>query len=82
MQLIININSEMLCAIYLILYLFLQININIFSQVVNETLRIANIIGGVFRRAITDITIKGTLLEKTLLSLNSRFVLFMILCSI
>ena len=32
---------------------------------VNETLRIANIIGGVFRRAMTDVTIKGILLEKT-----------------
>lgn len=28
-------------------------------QVVNETLRIANIIGGVFRRAMTDVNING-----------------------
>lgn len=30
------------------------------SQVINETLRVANIIGGVFRRANTDIHFKGT----------------------
>lgn len=29
------------------------------TQVVNETLRMANIIGGIFRRAMTDIDIKG-----------------------
>ncbi|KAL8093623.1 3beta,22alpha-dihydroxysteroid 3-dehydrogenase [Apium graveolens] len=32
--------------------------------VVNETLRIANIIGGVFRRAITDVTIKDYTIPK------------------
>lgn len=31
----------------------------IWSQVVNETLRIANIISGIFRRTMTDVTIKG-----------------------
>jgi cytochrome P450 family 90 subfamily A polypeptide 1 len=30
-----------------------------FFQVVNETLRIANIIGGIFRRTMTDINVKG-----------------------
>ncbi|KAI4306817.1 hypothetical protein L6164_030062 [Bauhinia variegata] len=36
-----------------------------FTQcVVNETLRIANIIGGIFRRAMTDINIKGYTIPK------------------
>ncbi|KAL1544765.1 cytochrome P450 CYP90A39 [Salvia divinorum] len=36
-----------------------------FTQcVVNETLRVANIISGVFRRAITDVTIKGYTIPK------------------
>lgn len=36
-----------------------------FTQcVVNETLRIANIIGGVFRRAITDVNMKGYTIPK------------------
>ncbi|CAI0415822.1 unnamed protein product [Linum tenue] len=36
-----------------------------FTQcVVNETLRVANIIGGVFRRAITDIPVKGYVIPK------------------
>ena len=30
-------------------------------QVVNETLRVANVIGGVFRRAMTDVEINGKL---------------------
>jgi len=30
--------------------------------VVNETLRVANIIGGVFRRAMTDVEIKGKII--------------------
>ncbi|RHN57124.1 putative cytochrome P450 [Medicago truncatula] len=36
-----------------------------FTQcVVNETLRMANIIGGIFRRAMTDINIKGYTIPK------------------
>lgn len=36
-----------------------------FTQcVVNETLRVANIIGGIFRRAMTDINIKGYTIPK------------------
>jgi len=34
----------------------------ILIQVVNETLRVANIIGGVFRRAMTDVEIKGKII--------------------
>ncbi|CAJ1860761.1 unnamed protein product [Sphenostylis stenocarpa] len=35
-----------------------------YTYVVNETLRVANIIGGIFRRATTDIDIKGYTIPK------------------
>lgn len=34
-------------------------NIPFFFQVINETLRVSNIISGVFRRAMKDVDIKG-----------------------
>ena len=33
---------------------------NVYLQVVNETLRVANIIGGIFRRTISDVHVNGT----------------------
>lgn len=45
---------------------------------VNETLRVANIISGVFRRAMTDVTIKGEFQIVSILKKCAKYFLTML----
>jgi len=60
MKLTVNVEQQLLYILSVFLIMFFPCFLIIFAiQVVNETLRVANIIGGIFRRATTDIDIKG-----------------------